>query len=35
MSKIIDPNDAVDFMIANSAKYAEAEATKVYMEELR
>ena len=33
--KLIDPNDAVDFMIAHSAKYAEAEATKVYMEELR
>jgi hypothetical protein len=35
MSKLIDPNEAVDFMITNSAKYAEAEATKVYMEELR
>jgi hypothetical protein len=33
--KLIDPNDAVDFMIAQSAKYAEAEANKVYMEELR
>jgi hypothetical protein len=33
--KMIDPNDAVDFMIAQSAKYAEAEANKVYMEELR
>ena len=32
---LIDPNDAVDFMIAQSAKYAEAEANKVYMEELR
>jgi hypothetical protein len=35
MSKLIDPNEAVDFMIANSAKYAEAEANKVFMEELR
>jgi glutathionyl-hydroquinone reductase len=33
--KMIDPNDAVDFMIAQSAKYAEAEANKVYMEEMR
>ena len=33
--KLIDPNAAVDFMIAQSAKYAEAEANKVYMEELR
>ena len=33
--KLINPNEAVDFMIAQSAKYAEAEANKVYMEELR
>jgi len=33
--KLIDPQAAVDFMIAQSAKYAQAEATKVYMEELR
>jgi hypothetical protein len=33
--KMVDPNDAVDFMIAQSAKYAQAEANKVYMEELR
>ena len=33
--KLIDPNDAVDFMIAQSAKYAQAEANKVYVEELR
>ena len=33
--KLIDPNDAVDFMIAQSAKYAQAEANKVFMEELR
>ena len=35
MQKFIDPQSAVDFMISNSAKYAEAEANKVYMEELR
>lgn len=35
MSKTINPQDAVDYMIANSKKYAEAEADKVYMEELR
>jgi hypothetical protein len=33
--KLIDPQSAVDFMIAQSGKYAEAEANKVYMEELR
>ena len=33
--KLIDPNAAVDYMIANSKKYAEAEANKVYMEEMR
>ena len=33
--KLIDPQAAVDFMIAKSAEYAHAEATKVYMEELR
>ena len=33
--KMINPNDAIDFMISQSAKYAEAEANKVYMEELR
>ena len=33
--KLIDPNAAVDFMIAKSAEYAQAEANKVYMEELR
>lgn len=33
--KLIDPQAAVDYMIANSKKYAEAEANKVYMEEMR
>lgn len=34
-SRDIDPNEAIDFMILNSKKYAIAEANKVYMEELR
>jgi hypothetical protein len=33
--KIIDPQAAVDFMVAHSKEYAQAEANKVYMEELR
>ena len=33
--KLIDPQAAVDFMIAKSTEYAQAEANKVYMEELR
>ena len=33
--KIIDPQAAVDFMVAHSKDYAEAEANKVYMEEMR
>jgi len=33
--KLIDPQAAVDFMIAKSKAYAIAEANKVYMEELR
>ena len=35
MSKPIDPQAAVDYLIAHSKDYAEAEANKVYMEELR
>ena len=31
----IDPQAAVDFMVAKAGEYAQAEATKVYMEELR
>jgi hypothetical protein len=33
--KLIDPQAAVDFLIAKSRAYAQAEANKVYMEELR
>ena len=33
--KLIDPQAAVDFMIAKSKAYAQSEANKVYMEELR
>jgi len=33
--KLIDPQAAVDFMISKSAEDAQAEANKVYMEELR
>jgi hypothetical protein len=33
--KLINPQDAVDYMIAKSKAYAIAEGNKVYMEELR
>ena len=33
--KIINPQAAVDFMVAHSKEYAVAEANKVYMEEMR
>jgi len=33
--KLIDPQAAVDFMIAKSKVYAQAEANEVYMKELR
>ena len=33
--KLIDPQAAVDFMIAQSGEYAQAEANKIYMEEMR
>ncbi len=33
--KLIDPQAAVDFMIAKSKAYAHAEGNKTYMEELR
>jgi hypothetical protein len=33
--KLIDPQAAVDFMIAKSKQYAVAEANKMYMEEMR
>ena len=35
MQEIIDPQKSVDFMIAKSKAYAQAEANKVYMEEMR
>ena len=31
----IDPNAAIDFMIANSKKYAQARANRIYAEEFR
>ena len=31
----IDPQAAVDFMVAKAGEYAQAEANKVYMEEMR
>lgn len=31
----IDPNDAIDFMIANSKRYAQAKANRTYLEEYR
>ena len=33
--KLIDPQAAVDYMIAQSGEYAQAEANKIYMEEMR
>lgn len=35
MSKIRDPNDAVDYLMQNAEKFAEAKANRIYMEELR
>ena len=32
---MIDPNKAIDFIIANSSKYAQAKANRVYLEEFR
>lgn len=31
----IDPNKAVDFLLANAGKFAEAKATRVHLEEFR
>lgn len=31
----IDPNKAVDFMVANAVKFAQAKANRVYLEEFR
>ena len=33
--KLIDPQDAVDYMIENSKAYAQAEGEEVYMKEMR
>lgn len=33
--KMIDPNDAVDYMIAKSKEYAYSKANRIYMEEFR
>jgi len=33
--KMIDPNEAVDYMIAKSKEYAQADANETYMAELR
>ena len=35
MEKMIDPNDAIDYMIANSKRYAQAKANRTYLEEYR
>jgi len=35
MNKIIDPNEAVNFMIKNSKLYAEAKANVIYLENFR
>lgn len=33
--RIIDPHEAVDFIIANGKKYAQAKSNRVYIEEFR
>jgi hypothetical protein len=35
MSESIDPNKAIDFLLRNAEKYAEAKAERVYIEEFR
>jgi hypothetical protein len=35
VNKLKDPNDAVDYLILNAEKFAEAKANRIYMEELR
>lgn len=35
MTQHIDPNKAVDYIIANAGKYAQAKAQRVYLEEYR
>jgi len=33
--RLTDPNQAIDYIIANSKLYAQARAERIYMEELR
>jgi len=35
MTRMTDPNEAIDYIIANSKFYAQARAERIYMEELR
>lgn len=35
MSEPIDPNKAIDFLLKNAEKYAQAKAQRVYLEEFR
>ena len=35
MTKPIDPNAAVDFLLANAGKYADAKAARIHIEEFR
>jgi hypothetical protein len=35
MSEAIDPNKAIDFLLRNADKYAQAKAQRVYLEEFR
>jgi hypothetical protein len=35
MSEMIDPNQAIDYIIAKSGEYAQARANRIYMEEMR
>lgn len=35
MNEPIDPNKAVDFLLANAGKYARAKAERVHIEEYR
>jgi hypothetical protein len=35
MTKMKDPNEAIDYIIAKSKDYAQARANRIYMEELR
>jgi len=35
MTRMTDPNEAIDYIIAKSKEYAQARANRIYMEELR